>query len=216
MINATDQRYIRTMAPEIWEHSAASQGSIAHWHLLMLVAEKVMELLQSKIPCVSGGTSLPKGKSPAFQQLFVSLLEDAKLLPPSITSWVDQDCIRKWVRLIGGNGRDVISLLADCCHDPHRRFLQALFHQPSVPYCFWLAPRTRQGNLDYPVLPHCFLFTLDAKPACFASLLLEKLHDDGAAARLGIVLRRLLSRRGIQRTKKRGRPALDETLYVIF
>lgn len=118
----------------------------------------------------------------------MSLLEDADLLSPSFTLRVDQNLEGERVGLIRRDGRDVRSSFVDALEHLQAGLLQSLLHLSSVPLRLRLAPRTSDCDLDHPHFPYCLFVCFTNEPAALLALLLEELHYDGAAGRLGVAV----------------------------
>jgi hypothetical protein len=141
--------------------------------------------------------------------------EDAHFLNVGICLRIHQDLVRKWIRLIRCYRRDVVAFPVDCVDYLEDGRLQLCFHLPAIPYCFWLASRRCQCDVDSPVLPDLLFVCFRNEPS-FLSLLLEELHDEQATSSFRLVLRRLLRRRRIELTDEYVGALLNERLYLIF
>lgn len=127
--------------------------------------------------------------SPAFP--FPSLLKDAHLRPPSIILRIHQDLIRKRIRLIRSNGRDMVPLRINQRNNLHSSFLQTAFNLSSISRSFRFTSRTCKRDINHPCFPDCFFVCFCDEPASFSTALFEELDDYLAArAAFGAVLRR--------------------------
>lgn len=104
---------------------------------------------------------------------------------------IHQHLIRERITLIRSDGRNVIPILIHHHDDPHRGFLQTLLHLSAISRGFGFAACGREGYVEDPGLPYCFLVCFCDEPA-FATFLFEELEDDlapgGFAGGGGILL----------------------------
>lgn len=137
------------------------------------------------------------------------------LLPRSIRPGVDQNLIRKRIRIGRGNGWNMSLFAVGNINDLHGGVLQALLHLLAIPRRLGFTARRSESDAHPPVLPHCLLVRFGHEPT-FPSLLLEELQDQLAPCGLGLVLWRRLRGGGLDLAKEDVGALFDRVFDFVF